>query len=64
MRVSGVSYDVNWRKFRKGSSMFFPCLDPDTARREVLEVTNRLRLPVTTKITIEDGVRGLRVWRV
>jgi hypothetical protein len=64
MKVSGVSYEVNWRKFRKGSSMFFPCLDTGAARRELVEVTDRLCIRVITKITIEDGVRGLRVWRV
>lgn len=64
MRVSGVSYDVDWRKFRKGSSMFFPCLDPAMARKEVAEVTRRLGFDITTRTEINDGVRGLRVWRV
>jgi hypothetical protein len=64
MKVSGVSYDVNWRKFHKGSSMFFPCLDPVVARREVAAVTRRLGFETATRIEIKDGVRGLRVWRV
>lgn len=64
MKVSGVSYDVDWRKFSKGSSMFFPCLDPAMARKEVAEVTRRLGFDITTRTEINDGVRGLRVWRV
>jgi hypothetical protein len=64
MQVAGVNYDVNWRQFRKGSSMFFPCLDPAMARKEVVEVTRRLGFDITTRTEINDGVRGLRVWRV
>lgn len=64
MKVSGVNYDVDWRKFRKGSSMFFPCLDPAMARKEVAEVTRRLGFDITTRTEINDGVKGLRVWRV
>jgi hypothetical protein len=64
MKVEGVSYDVNWRRFKRGTSIFIPCLDPRRAKEQILTVTNRLRLKVLFKVTIEDNVRGLRVWRV
>jgi hypothetical protein len=64
MQVEGVTYLVNWRGFRKGTSVFFPCLDYKRAKPQVLEVTDRLRLKVLVKPVIEDGIRGLRVWRV
>ena len=64
MVVEGVSYDVNWKGFRPGKSIFIPCLNPKKAREEILTVTDRLRLKVLFKVTIEDNVRGLRVWRV
>lgn len=62
--VAGVSYDVVWSKFRRGTSIFFPCLDPVRARVEVKKATQELKLEVFIKTTIEDGIRGLRVWRV
>jgi hypothetical protein len=35
------------------------------AAREMLKkVTRRLRTKVETKVVVEDGIKGLRVWRV
>lgn len=64
MLVEKVSYNVNWQKFKPGYSIFIPCLDTKQARREVLKVTNRLGFKVLMKGRIEDGVRGLRIWRM
>jgi hypothetical protein len=39
-------------------------LDVDSARKEVERVTKRLGYVVQTKGVIENGVKGLRVWRL
>lgn len=64
MKVSGVNYEVNWKAFKRGTSMFFPCLDLRAARLEIRTVTDRLRIEVLLKYSVEDGIRGLRVWRL
>jgi hypothetical protein len=64
MQVQGVSYDVNWKAFKRGASIFFPCLDSKSARAQVLVVTKRLRIKILIKIVVEDGIRGLRIWSV
>lgn len=66
MIVAGVSYEVNWRAFNKGKSLFFPCLDPAQAWREVRPVVRRLKLAVVHKSVVDpkSGIRGLRIWRV
>lgn len=64
MKVAEVSYEINWKAFKRGTSMFFPCLDVAKATREVRTVTNRLRFAVVIKSAVEDGIRGLRVWRL
>jgi hypothetical protein len=64
MLIEGVTYEVNWRRFKKGTSVFFPCLDYDRAKTQLMVVTNRLKLNVLIKPTLEDGIRGLRVWRM
>lgn len=64
MQIEGVTYEVNWRKFKKGTSMFFPCLDPERAEAQLLAVMNRLGINVLVKCVIVRGIRGLRVWRM
>ena len=60
-----VNYDINWRNFKKGTSVFVPCLDPKTAlRNEIMPFFRRVKMQVLTKVVIEEGVRGLRIWRI
>ena len=64
MILEGVSYQISWRKFRRGTSIFIPCLDCTKAKEEVMVVLKRLRIKVALKVSIEEGIRGLRIWRV
>lgn len=63
MKIEGVTYEVNWKAFRKGTSLFFPCLDYERAQAQLMVVIDRLQLKVLVKPVIEEGIRGLRVWR-
>lgn len=64
MRIHGISFNVNWEKFGVGYSFFIPCLDPEEARKQVKRTAKRLGFAIKTKVTIEENVKGLRVWRV
>ena len=64
MKIESVNYQLNWSKFRKGYSFFVPCIDPKAARESLAVVTKRLGIGVVTRVVVEDGVKGLRVWRV
>jgi hypothetical protein len=64
MKIHGVSFEVDWAKFKPGRTFFIPCLDADSAKKEVTRIIKRLRYSVEMKIVIEDGVSGLRVWRI
>lgn len=64
MRVNQLSYNVDWTKFKVGWSFFIPCLRTEEGKQEVLKVTNRFGYKVAIKVVIEDGIRGLRIWRV
>ena len=63
MKIETVTYRLNWGKFRKGQSFFVPCIDHIEARKTLAKITRRLKIPIVTKVTIEDGIKGLRVWR-
>ena len=47
-----------------GYSIFIPCIDTSAAKKDILRVTKRLKIEVITKLVIEEGVRGLRIWRI
>jgi hypothetical protein len=64
MLVEKISYNVDWKKFKVGYSMFIPCLDPTQAKKDILRVTDRLKVDVLLKIVIEEGVQGIRMWRI
>jgi hypothetical protein len=63
MLVERVSYQIDWTKFKAGWSFFVPCLHPPSARQVILKETKRLKIKVVTKVVIEGGVQGIRVWR-
>jgi hypothetical protein len=63
MRVGEIDYDIDWRTFKRGRSMFFPCLDIVEAKRSIADVCGRLRIKILMKVVIYDGIRGLRIWR-
>jgi hypothetical protein len=60
--IEGVSYEINWKRFKRGTSIFIPCLDVRRARAQVVVVAKRLKLKVLMKVVIEEGIRGLRIW--
>lgn len=64
MIVANVQYRIDWGRFRRGQSFFVPCIDSDEAKRSVRAVTKRLGVKVLIKVVVEDGVKGLRVWKV
>lgn len=64
MVVEKVSYDLDWRAFKRGTSFFVPCLDGPAVRQQVSAYFSRYRVPILSRIVIENGIRGLRVWRM
>jgi hypothetical protein len=64
MLIEKISYNINWRNFKVGYSIFIPCLNPDAAKKDILRVTKRLKLEVVFKTVINEGVKGLRIWRI
>jgi len=64
MKVHGISFEIDWAKFKPGRTFFIPCLDLEEAKREVKLVAKRLRYSVEMKGVVENGVKGLRVWRL
>lgn len=41
-----------------------PCIDVDAARETLRVVTKRLKIKTVSQCVVQEGVKGLRVWRV
>ena len=63
MKIDGVTYELNWREFRIGSSFFIPCVGTVAAKQLIETKMRRLEYAVIVKIVVENEVKGLRVWR-
>lgn len=64
MLVEKVSYNVNWKVFKQGYSFFIPCLNTREAKKQIRSILTRLRYKIVMKVVIEEGVKGLRIWRI
>lgn len=64
MIIDGVTYEVDWGAFKLGTSFFIPCINAVAARRVVTEHAQAQFYAVLIRDVVEDGIRGLRVWRV
>ena len=64
MLIHGLSFRVNWAKFKVGASIFIPCLDTDAALAGVIKVARRLNYKIRHRVVVDKGIYGLRVWRI
>jgi hypothetical protein len=63
MKIDGVTYELDWKEFRIGSSFFIPCVGTVEAIKLIEAKMNRLGYAVIIKIVVENEIKGLRVWR-
>jgi len=64
MKVEALTYNVNWRNFKRGHSFFIPCVNTSAAKKDILAVVRKQKFDIVMKVVIEENVRGVRVWRV
>lgn len=63
MKIEGVIYNINYKKFKKGTSFFIPCLNRIEAKRTITTICNRLKINIIIKEVIENNIKGVRIWR-
>ena len=64
MVIEKIPYQINWAKFKRGTSFFVPCIDDKAAKAEIAATMKRLRIDYVTKLVVEEGIKGLRIWRM
>jgi hypothetical protein len=60
-----IRFVIPWDRFKVGTSIFIPSLDPSYTlkvfRKEAREHAKDYSF--TTRVVVENGIMGLRVWR-
>jgi hypothetical protein len=64
MIIHTIDFQVDWDKFEVGSSFFIPCLNWKKAKKIIKAECNRHGVRAWVKLVIEEGVRGVRTWRM
>jgi hypothetical protein len=54
---------IPWENLEVGHSFFVPCINMDTAKRQLLAIASRLGMTLTFRTRVEGHQVGLRVWR-
>lgn len=64
MLTNGVDYQILWSEFKPGTSIFLPAVDTAAAIAAITKESKRLEFEFVHKIVVEDGIKGIRVWRL
>tara|TARA_R100000995_G_C3478090_1_gene122146 strand:- start:1587 stop:1781 length:195 start_codon:yes stop_codon:yes gene_type:complete len=64
MLTNGTDYQIDWPSFEPGTSIFIPAVDTKSALAAIDKESKRLEFEYVHKIVIEDGIQGIRVWRL
>lgn len=64
MKIHTIEYEVDWDKFKPYSSFFIPALNYKQAKEIVLAECMSRGFKIAARLSIENDVRGVRVWRL
>jgi hypothetical protein len=59
----GVKIAVDWDTMHVNTSIFILCINTEEAKKQVKNVFVQRKWQFLTKIWVENGCLGLRVWR-
>ena len=64
LHTEGAEIHIEWHFLKPGTSFFIPALNCMQAKQDIGRVAKRLKMLILMQIVIEEGIRGVRVWRV
>lgn len=62
--TNGLDYQIKWPEFKPGASIFIPAVDTKSALAAIKRESDRLEFEFVHKIVVEDGIMGIRIWRL
>ncbi len=60
----GIKIIVDWKNFVIGSSVFIPCINTCKLKEQCNKISQRKEWRIDTRVLIQDGKLGVRVWRL
>ena len=64
LEIEGVQVQIEWLKFRIGTSVFLPCIDHDRMTAGIVKRATSRGFRVKIIARVENGMWGIRVWRI
>ena len=64
VRYQGITYDIDWRRWEPGASIFIPCIDAPGIRERVHKEGTHRGIKLMSRVLIKDQYFGVRFWRV
>ena len=64
LEIEGVQVQIEWLKFRIGTSFFLPCIAHERMATNVIKRAESRGFKVKIIAHIENGMWGIRVWRI
>ena len=64
LNPDGVRIIVDWDSMKTGMSVFILCVNTEKAVKQIKNIVQNKRWKVETRVVIEDGKLGVRIWRV
>jgi hypothetical protein len=63
LEIEGIQVQIEWRKFRIGTSFFLPCIAHGQVARGISQHAANRGFKIKIIPRIENGMWGIRVWR-
>ena len=64
LNPDGVRIIVDWDSMKTGMSVFILCVNTEKAVKQIKNIVQSKKWKVETRVVIEDGKLGVRIWRV
>jgi len=58
-----IEFVIPWDNFTTGMSVFIPTMNPYDTLRSFKREADERSITYVYRVTVENGVQGLRVWR-
>ena len=63
LNPDGLVIRIPWFEMEVGDSCFIPCVNVELARVQLRTLSRDYGIPCTTRVRVEAGILGLRLWR-